>query len=66
MPAYRLYFLDGAGRVDSADWVEAEDDASAAEAACKLLDKGVYAELWLNQRFVARLDLKGATSGDAG
>ena len=66
MPAYRLYYLDGAGRVDSADWVEAEDDSSAGEAARQLLDKGVYAELWLGQRFVTRLDHKGATSGDAG
>jgi hypothetical protein len=66
VPAYRLYYLDGAGRVDSADWVEAEDDSSATEAARKLLDKGVYAELWLNQRFVTRLDQKGATLGDAG
>ena len=66
MPAYRLYYLDGAGRVDTADWVEAEDDASASAAARKRLDKGVYAELWLGQRFVTRLDPKGATSGDAG
>lgn len=66
MPAYRLYYLDGAGRVDSAEWVEAEDDSSAAETARQLLDKGVYAELWLNQRFVTRLDHKGATSDGAG
>ena len=66
MPAYRLYYLDGAGRVDSADWVEAANDSAAAETARKLLDKGVYAELWLGQRFVSRLDQKGTTSGDAG
>ena len=66
MPAYRLYYLDGAGRVDSAEWVEAGDDSSAAEAARRLLGKGVYAELWLNQRFITRLDQKGARSDDVG
>ena len=66
MPAYRLYYLDGAGRVDTAEWVEAVDDSAAADAARRLLDKGVYAELWLGQRFVTRLDHNGTTSGDAG
>jgi hypothetical protein len=66
VPAYRLYFLDGAGRVESANWVEADGDSAAAETARQLLDKGVYGELWLGQRFVTRLDHEGATSGDAG
>jgi hypothetical protein len=66
VPAYRLYFLDGTGRVQSADWVEAGDDSAAAESARQLLGKGVYAELWLGQRFVTQLNQKGATSDDAG
>ena len=66
MPAYRLYHLDGAGRVDTAEWVEAEDDVSATDVARNLLGRGLYAELWLGQRFVTRLDDKGAISGGAG
>ena len=66
MPAYRLYYLDGAGRVEAAEWIEAENDSTAATAARGRLDKGVYGELWLGQRFVTRLNHKDATSGDAG
>ena len=33
MPAYRLYFLDGAAKVASAEWIEAADDAAAIEVA---------------------------------
>jgi len=69
VPAYRLYYLDGAGRVDTAEWIEADGDSAAADAARKLLDRGVYAELWQGQRFVARLDHagdNGATSGVVG
>ncbi|HEX6218776.1 MAG TPA: hypothetical protein VFZ35_05840 [Sphingomicrobium sp.] len=59
MPAYRLYHLDGTGRVDSADWLEATDDASAAAALSRLSMKAVSAELWLGKRRVARLDHEG-------
>jgi hypothetical protein len=33
MPAYRLYDLDGAGKFSAAEWIDADDDASAADAA---------------------------------
>ena len=59
MPAYRYYHLDGTGRVDSADWLEAADDASATAEFSKLAMKAVNAELWLGNRRVARLNPEG-------
>jgi hypothetical protein len=61
--AYRLYFLDGAGSVDSADWLDAADDETAVAAASKFLIKGGNAELWQGSRFVTRLDRNGAIAG---
>ena len=54
MPAYRLYHLDGAAKVSSAEWIEAADDAAAIEQA---RDKCAVrrCELWQRQRLVARL-----------
>jgi hypothetical protein len=59
--AYRLYHLDGSGRVDSAEWLEAADDSSAVTHATQVDMKSVSAELWLGNRRVARLDGDGAT-----
>ena len=66
MPAYRLYHLDGSGRVDSAEWLEAADDTSAADLASKQELKAVSAELWQGKRRVACLDQNGFTLDDAG
>jgi hypothetical protein len=33
MSAYRVYCLDGAGKVWAAEWIEAGDDAAALELA---------------------------------
>ena len=66
MPAYRLYHLDGSGRVDSAEWLEASDDASATEQASKQVMKAVSAELWQGKRRVACLHQGGFTLDDAG
>ena len=61
MPAYRLYHLDGSGRVDSAEWLEAADDSAATAQASKLLMKAVSAELWQGKRRVACLNQDGVT-----
>ena len=54
MPAYRLYFLDGTGKVASAEWLEAADDQAAiAIARDKCTSR--RCELWQRQRLVARL-----------
>ena len=56
MPAYRVYCLDGAGKVRAAEWIEAEDD-SAAIASARQFKKAVRCEVWNGQRLVGRVDL---------
>jgi len=55
MAAYRLYELDGAGRFSAAEWIEADDDASAAETA-RAFGKTCRCELWRGPKFVATID----------
>ena len=54
MATYRLYCLDGVGKVVSAKWIEAADDKAATEAAEAMSD-GRMCELWNGERLVARL-----------
>jgi hypothetical protein len=61
--SYRLYCLDGVSKVESAEWIEADDDHAAIEAAKETHD-GYECELWQGRRLVARLDLRRhATDG---
>lgn len=55
MPAYRLYRVDGAGRIVSAEWLEADDDESAV-AQARSCAGGTRCEVWRRERLVARLD----------
>lgn len=48
---YRLYSLDEVDKVSSAEWIEAEDDEAAIEAAKTMMD-GHDCELWLRSRKV--------------
>jgi hypothetical protein len=57
MASYRLYCLDGVGKVMSAEWIDADDDKAAVEAAMKFVDGYSY-ELWDHSRLVMRLDPK--------
>lgn len=57
MADYRLYCLDGVGKVSSAEWFEADDDEAAIEVA-KETHEGSECELWLGKRLVARLDFR--------
>lgn len=57
MAGYRLYCLDGARKVASADWIDADDDQAAIEVATKKHD-GYECEVWQGKRLVARLDLR--------
>lgn len=60
LPSYRLYRLDGAGNIMTAEWVEADGDDEALEKArirCKI---GAY-EVWERSRLVARMN--GTHSG---
>jgi hypothetical protein len=56
MPSYRIYCLDGAGKVWAAEWIEAEDDNAALEAA-RQFTKAVQCEVWQGQRVVGRVVL---------
>jgi hypothetical protein len=55
MASYRLYRLDGVRRVSSGEWIEADDDQAAIEAAKEEFD-GERCEVWQGPRLVARLD----------
>jgi hypothetical protein len=58
LPSYRLYRLDGAGKINTAEWIDAacdEDAVRAAEARCS---SGKY-ELWDRRRLVARIARDG-------
>ena len=57
MATYRLYCLDGVGKVASAEWIEAEDDERALSAA-ETVRRGRPCELWEGGRLVAHLDGK--------
>lgn len=48
---YRLYQLDGAGRINAADWLEASDDEEACRKARAQFPSARY-ELWERQRLV--------------
>lgn len=52
MPSYRLYRLDGAGKIISADWLDAEADAEALRQAHDRMD-GAPFELWDRKRLIS-------------
>ena len=55
LPTYRLYRLDGAGKIIAAEWVEADTDELAMAAAAKAAPGGGRSyELWDRNRLVAR------------
>jgi hypothetical protein len=54
LPAYRLYRLDGAGKISSAEWIEAEADEEALRQANAMVDGARNFELWERRRLVAR------------
>ena len=56
MPSYRLYCLDGAGRINLADWINAETDEEAVAIARKIEHGARKCEIWQANRLVAKLD----------
>ena len=54
VPNYRLYRLDGAGKITSADWIDAEADEQALEQARDHAGGGRF-ELWERERLVGSL-----------
>jgi hypothetical protein len=57
LAGYRLYCLDGANKVASAEWIEADDDEAAVEVA-RERHEGYECEVWQGPRLVARLDFR--------
>jgi len=60
LAGYRLYCLDGVNKVASAEWIEADDDEAAVEAA-RLKFDGSECEVWQGRRLVARVDLRAGS-----
>ena len=56
MEDYRLYCLDGAGRIALAEWLDASSDADAIEQALALKNGARRCEVWQHNRLVAELD----------
>jgi hypothetical protein len=58
MPSYRLYCLDGAGRISLADWIEADTDEQAVASARAMEHGALKCEVWQGNRLVAKLDAR--------
>jgi hypothetical protein len=55
LPTYRLYRLDGAGKIVAAGWIEAADDDEAVRLAQdETKAAGWTFELWERNRLVAK------------
>jgi len=54
LPTYRLYRLDGAGRISAAEWIEAAGDDEARSIARSNAQSRRY-ELWHRSRLVDRV-----------
>jgi hypothetical protein len=59
LPNYRFYRLDGAGRISSAEWIDAADDEDARQKARAEASSGRY-ELWDGRRLVEQPAGSGA------
>jgi len=55
LPSYRLYRLDGAGKITSAEWIEADSDSIARDHAL-VNGKSPIIELWNQDRLIARIE----------
>jgi len=51
---YRLYRLDGSGKIRTGEWINAATDEDAVRAAHAQAGEGDY-ELWAGRRLVARI-----------
>jgi hypothetical protein len=61
LPSYRLYRLDGAGKITTAEWIEAESDGDALEKARARCKIGGF-ELWDRNRRVGPGDARKSQS----
>jgi hypothetical protein len=56
MASYRLYCLDGAGRISLADWIEADSDEDAIVKAGAIKNGAQKCEIWQLNRLVATIN----------
>ena len=56
MGAYRLYRLDGDGRIGLAQWIEGTDDEDAVRKAREIDRNALLCEVWRGPRLVAKLE----------
>jgi hypothetical protein len=54
LATYRLYRLDGAGKISTAEWIDASDDEDAVEQTRQRGDGGTW-EVWDRRRLVMRI-----------
>jgi hypothetical protein len=54
MTDYRIYCVDGAGHITSADWIEAESDQDALDRA-RAMGLDSSCEIWDRQRLVGKV-----------
>ena len=59
MTDYRIYCLDGVGRIGLADWIVADSDEEAISEARKLRPDAHRCEIWLKNELVAKLNENG-------
>jgi len=55
---YRLYYLDGNGRIGLADWIKAPDDLDAIRQARVLRHNALKCEVWKDDRLIAHMDAR--------
>jgi hypothetical protein len=55
MADYRLYCLDGDGRISLAEWIQADSDEEAIGRARELHSRVLECEIWRNDRLVATI-----------
>jgi hypothetical protein len=59
MPDYRIYCLDGAGKISFAEELIASSDDEAITKAHRLKQKALKCEVWQGRRLVATLSTQG-------
>jgi len=55
LASFRLYRLDGAGKIVSAEWLEADGDDHAQQLA-RDLKAEITVEIWDRNRMIARIE----------
>ena len=63
MGEYRLYCLDGAGRIDLAEVIDASTDAEAVAKARDLKRLTLKCEVWKGNKLVATLNSHDLAAG---